>query len=116
MPDASLSDKSPFRAATPFGWKMRTAALLGLVLAVTQPANALEGVRGGFGGVQGWGGLYRDNRDVGYFPAYVAYGDVIVVEWTHPRSHSLVARHRLRRHHAGAYHCAPRPVRHCICC
>ena len=43
------------------------------------PAKALE-CRGGFGGVQGWGGLYRDNRDVGSFPIYIAYGDGVVVD------------------------------------
>jgi hypothetical protein len=41
--------------------------------------------RGCFGGVQGWGGLYRDNRDTGSFPIYVAvsgwnWGNVWVIE------------------------------------
>jgi len=85
------------------------------ICAVVQPANALEGVRGGFGGVQGWGGLYRDNHDPGYFPAYVAYDDAIVVERIHPRRHDQFRRHSLR-HRAAARHSAPRrPVRHCVC-
>jgi hypothetical protein len=41
--------------------------------------------RGCFGGVQGWGGLFRDNHDLGYFPTYVAvsgwnWGNVWVIE------------------------------------
>ena len=102
----------------------RTYIVLGAILAlficaVVQPANALESARGGFGGVQGWGGLYRDNHDPGYFPAYVAYDDAIVVERIHPRRHDQFNRHDLRhnlRHHSAARHCAPRrPVRHCVC-
>ncbi len=116
MPYASMSLETP----SPFGRKTLAAAILAFcigVLASAQPANALEG---GFGGVHGWGGLYRDNRDVGYFPAYVAYGEAIVVEWPHPRRygqvHGHLARHGLRRHRAVAHYCAPsRPVCHCFC-
>ena len=110
MPYASMT----FETTPPFRRKTLAAAILAFcigVLASAPPANALQG---GFGGVQGWGGLYRDNRDVGYFPAYVAYGDVIVVEWPHPRRY--VARHGLRRHRALARYCAPRrPVCHSFC-
>jgi hypothetical protein len=108
MSDASKNLHIPFAAIL--------ACFVG-VLAVTPPAKALEGVRGGFGGVQGWGGLYRDNRDVGSFPVYVAYGDGYVVEWNPPRRHSQVLRHRYSlRHRAVAHHCAPSfSACHCIC-
>ena len=105
MPDATRRLEIPFAALLAF--------VIG-VLAIAQPAKA-EGVWGGFGGVQGWGGLYRDNRDVGYFPVYVAYGDAFVVEQAYPRRHSHIPRHSLRRRHrAVAHHCAP-TVRHCVC-
>ena len=116
MPDTSTRHR-PFCAATPFGRKTLAAAIMAFVIGVlanAQPAKA-EGVRGGFGGVQGWGGLYRDNRDVGSFPVYVAYGDAFVVEQTFPRRHGQI-RHSLRRHHrAVAHYCAPM-VHHCVCC
>ncbi len=71
----------------------RFTAILALVIGIlaVAPAKALE-CRGGFGGVQGWGGLYRDNRDVGSFPIYIAYGDGVVVEQTFPRRHRQVYR------------------------
>jgi hypothetical protein len=112
MPDASRRPDIPFAAILAF--------FVG-VLAVTPPANALEGVRGGFGGVQGWGGLYRDNRDVGSFPVYFAYGGGDFVAWSYPPRHihvhglgyGQIHRHNLRRRRAVAYRCAPEP--HCIC-
>jgi hypothetical protein len=76
------------------------------ILVVAPPAKAV--CRGGFGGVQGWGGLYRDNRDVGSFPIYIAYGDGVVVEQSFLRRsqvHRQVHRHGLR-HRAVAHHCA----------
>jgi hypothetical protein len=112
MPDASRSLDIPVAAILAF--------FVG-VLAVTPPASALEGARGGFGGVQGWGGLYRDNHDVGYFPVYVAYGGATGVAWSHPPHHiqvhgqgyGQIHRHSLRRRRAVAYRWAPEP--HCIC-
>jgi len=98
----------------------RFTAILALVIGIlaVAPAKALE-CRGGFGGVQGWGGLYRDNRDVGSFPIYIAYGDGVVVEQTFPRRHRQVYRQVHRnglRHRAVAHHCAPRfSACHCIC-
>ena len=53
MSDATTRLEIP---ATPFGRETLAAALLAFVigvLAIAQPAKA-EGVRGGFGGVQGW--------------------------------------------------------------
>jgi hypothetical protein len=86
------------------------------ILAVAQPAKALEGMRGGFGGVQGWGGLYRDNRDVGSFPIYITYSDGYIVEQTYPRRHSQVYRHSQRRHHRAVAHYCAAMVHHCVCC
>ena len=116
MPDASMSLEIAFGAAAPFGrraWALAILVFLIGVLAVAQPANARQG---GFGGVEGWGGLYRDNRDVGSFPTYVAYGDAAVVVWSHPRGQGhgqMGHRHSLHRPRALAYRCAPEP--HCIC-
>jgi hypothetical protein len=104
MPDASKNLDIPIAAILAF--------FVG-VLAVTPPANALEGVRGGFGGVQGWGGLYRDNRDVGSFPVYVAYGHLPRHIQVHGQGYGQIHRHSLRRRRAVAYRCAPEP--HCIC-
>jgi hypothetical protein len=118
-----MSLEIAFGAAAPFERKAWAVAILAFfigVLAMAQPANARQG---GFGGVDGWGGLFRDNRDVGYFPTYVAYGDATVVAWSHSRRHiqvhgqgygyGQIHRHSLRHRRAVAYRCAPEP--HCIC-
>jgi hypothetical protein len=56
-----------------------------LLLLLNAPAAYACDERGCFGGVQGWGGLFRDNRDPGSFPTYVAVsgwdrGNVWVME------------------------------------
>ena len=45
---------------------------IGFATLLAGPAAAIEDA--GFGGVHGWGGLYRENHDVGHFPVYVYDG------------------------------------------
>jgi hypothetical protein len=109
------------------------ALVLGLAaLLAAEPATACD-ERGCFGGVQGWGGLFRDNRDPGWFPTYVAVsgwdrGNVWVMERppvlfyppaparpqarVHARA-SHVRRHRRARLSYGFACAAQRP---CFCC
>jgi hypothetical protein len=100
----------------------RTAALaaflgLGAATALALPASA-GGCRGEFGGCHGWGGLFRDNRDVGYGPQYVLYSSSDAFFFTPPPAyvrvrpanrprHRFVARHRVTRR-AAPDHCACR--------
>jgi hypothetical protein len=100
----------------------QTAALavflgLGATTAPVLPASA-GGCRGDFGGCQGWGGLYRDNLDVGYGPEYILYGSSDVFLFAPPAiylpvcpayrpRHRIIARHLAARR-AGRDHCACR--------
>ncbi len=113
------------------------AALTAILFsAQPQPAWASEDGNADYGGVHGWGGLYRENHDVGHFPEYVdcgpryywqqaAYHDERPQYCRHaPARHKIVARrhavihHNVAVHRHGiARHCAPkRPRPHrCIC-
>jgi hypothetical protein len=100
-------------------------------LLAAAPAKACD-ERGCFGGVQGWGGIFRDNRDPGWFPTYVAvsgwdwganvwviapppivvYPPAPARPLARPQTHS--SRAKTRRHRRASLSCAAQ--RPCFCC
>jgi hypothetical protein len=84
-----------------------------IAVALCVADNAWAGERGGFGGCDGWGGLYCANNAVSYAPEYVYY-EAIYVEG---RAVVYVPRYHLPRRSVIARHCARRHVtrRRCAC-
>lgn len=88
------------------------AMIAALIAALYVPTSAWAAGRGGFGGCDGWGGVYCDNDSVAYAPEYVYY-EAIYVEGP---AFVYVPRY-FPRGHAVAHHCASRhKARHYCAC
>jgi len=95
---------------------LKTCAMTFIVVsavALCVADNAWADGRGGFGGCDGWGGLYCANNVASYAREYVYY-EAIYVEGP---AVVYVPRYYLPRRHVIASHCARRHVarRHCAC-
>jgi hypothetical protein len=89
---------------------LKTSAMAAIVasgVALCLPDSAWAAARGGFGGCDGWGGIYCDNNNVAYAPQHVYYeaiyvegpAFVYVPRYYFPRSQA-VAHHYASRHRA----------------
>ena len=108
--------KGAQRTMPDFG-SLKTLAMSAVVAVAVAVDLCLAGgasaaTRGGFGGCEGWGGVYCDENDVSYYAPRSLYLAAIYVDGP---AVVYIPRYYIPRRHVIARHFAPRPVARRLC-